>query len=85
VRLPQMSGPLPGILAPSILNARPRSCSACWVQILDVPMTCGFLGRRQGGGTRGRRLDETPILISLTGGRTLYALARCEAPGQGTG
>jgi len=25
-------------------------------------LTCGFLGRRRGGGTRGRRLDETPIL-----------------------
>jgi hypothetical protein len=32
-------------------------------------LTCGFLGRRWGGGTRGKRLDETQILC-LTDGRT---------------
>ena len=34
-------------------------------------LTCGFPGRRRGGGTRGRRLDQTRS-SSLTDGRTRH-------------
>jgi pimeloyl-ACP methyl ester carboxylesterase len=46
---------------------RPQSSSgeACWVQILDAPIDLRLLGKRQRGGTKGRRLDdETSILPS---------------------